>query len=273
MKSSIFSGILQTFTRTGPRLGIAFSGGGARGFSHIGVVLALEKFGIRPTVISGVSAGAIAAAMYGAGMTGVQMYECFREHMSMADYRDWIVPRDGFMSLRKFENYLRHWLPVTRLEDMAVPTVICVTDLDRGKSVGLRNGDTAHAVTASCSIPVLFPPVRINGSNYVDGGVLRNLPAWAIRDNCDLLLGSNCNPLDRSYRHKRSLIAIALRSYQLMMKANTLQDLEMCDYVVQNQNLARYSTFSVAEMDKIILDGYDSACSIVEQIANKHYIS
>ena len=271
MRRTILTGILKSINGSGPRIGIAFSGGGARGFSHIGVVLALEKFGLKASVISGVSAGAIAAAMYGAGMTGAQMRECFKEHMRFADYRDWIVPRAGLMSLKKFERYLHRWLPVDKLENMAIPTVICATNIDKGTSVGFRAGDTAKIVTASCSIPVLFPPVLIKGTHYVDGGVLRNLPAWAIKDFCDILIGSNCNPLDRSFRYKASLFNIALRSYQLMLKSNTLQDLELCDYVVQNTNLSRYSTFSVADMDKIILEGYDAASPVIEQIVNKHF--
>lgn len=271
MKLPYINNLLHTLNLAGPRLGIAFSGGGARGFSHIGVVLAMEKFGLKASVCSGVSAGAIAAAMYGAGLSGAEMRECFKEHLRFGDFREWIVPRDGLMSLRKFEEYMRSWLPVSKLEEMAIPTVICATDLDRGKSVGFQKGDTAKAVLASCSIPILFPPVKINGQYYVDGGVLRNLPAWAIRENCDILLGSNCNPLDRSYKHKRSIISIALRTYQLTMKANVLQDLELCDYVVQNQNLSRYKTFSVTEMDKIILEGYEAAAPVIEKIASQHY--
>lgn len=270
MKFPIFDTLIQKW-REGPRLGIAFSGGGARGFSHIGIVLAMERFGLRASVCSGVSAGSVAAAMYGSGMSAAEMRECFHQHLSFADYKEWIVPREGLMSLRKFKEMLRRWLPVQQLENMSIPTIICATNIDKGVSTGFTSGDTATAVVASCSIPVLFPPVRINGFNYIDGGVLRNLPAWAIKDKCDLLLGSNCNPLDRNYRHRRSMIAIALRTYQLVMKANALQDLELCDYIVQNRNLSRYSTFSVKEMDRIILEGYDAACPVIENIANRHY--
>lgn len=271
MKIPAINNILQTISRSGPQLGIAFSGGGARGFSHIGVVLALEKFGIKASIVSGVSAGAIAAALYGAGLNGASMRECFKEHLRISDFRDWIVPRDGLMGLHKFEKMLQEWLPVSKLEEMSIPTVICATDLARGKSIGFTSGEIGKAVIASCSIPVLFSPVRINGNYYVDGGVLRNLPAWAIRKNCDILVGSNCSPLDRNFKHKRSLISVALRSYQLMMKANVLQDLELCDFIIQNQNLSQYSTFSVAAMDKIILEGYDAASPVIEKLLRQYY--
>lgn len=271
MKLPTINGILQTITRSGPRLGLALSGGGARGFSHIGVVLALERFGLKASICAGVSAGSIAAAMYGAGFTGAQMRDCFIEHLRFGDFKEWTMPRDGLMSLRRFEKLLRQWLPTQKLEEMQIPTYICATNLDKGVSTGFSAGDTVQAVLASCSIPVLFPPVRINGVHYIDGGVLRNLPAWAIRDKCDILLGSNCNPLDRNYRYRSSILSIALRSYQLVMKGNVLQDLEKCDYVIQNRSLSRYSTFSVKEMDRIILEGYEAALPVVDEIANRHY--
>ena len=117
MKFPLFDNLLQKW-REGPRLGIAFSGGGARGFSHIGVALALERFGLRASVCSGVSAGAIAAAMYGSGMSAQDMRECFHQHLRFADYKEWTVPRESLMSLRKFRQMLRRWLPVQQLEDM-----------------------------------------------------------------------------------------------------------------------------------------------------------
>lgn len=247
-------------------LGIAFGGGGARGFSHIGVVLALEKFGIKADIVSGVSAGSIAAAMYGSGMTGKEMLDCFAEFSSFSEFREWTIPKSGLMSLNKFRHMLYKWLPVKRLEEMPIPTIICATDFDHGKSVGFTAGDASRKVMASCSIPIIFPPVKIKGVHYVDGGVLRNLPAWAIRDKCKVLLGSNCSPLGNSYRHKSSLLAISLRTYSLITKSNTARDLELCDYVVQNQNLSRYSTFDVAYMKKIVLEGYDAACPVIESM-------
>lgn len=266
----IFKTILSTVGLKDRTLGIAFSGGGARGFSHIGLVLALEKFGLKASVVSGVSAGAIAAAMYGSGMRASHMRECFAEQSGFSEYREWIVPKQGFMSLRRFENMLREWLPVKRLEDMPVPTYVCATDLDSGAATAFSEGDAAHMVVASCSIPVIFPPVRIGSHNYVDGGVVRNLPAWVIREQCKVLVGSNCSPLIKTHNRKHSLISIALRSYALMSKANTTQDLKMCDIVVQTSSVGRYGTFSVKDMDRIIMAGYDAACPQLEKFLSSH---
>jgi len=266
MKISIIDNVLSTIGLESDTIGVAFSGGGARGFSHVGVVMALQKFGIRPSIISGVSSGAIAASLYGAGLTPTEMLECFSNYRHISDFTDWSLPRAGLMKLTRFEKLLADWLPVKNLEDMKIPTVICATDIDNGKSVGFTKGNIAKRVVASCSIPIIFQPVKINGIHYVDGGVLRNLPAWAIREHCKILIGSNCSPLDREYSYKNSLLNITMRTFQLMTKSNVINDLKLCDYVIQNPQLSKYKAFSIAESRAIMSRGYDEACRVLEKI-------
>lgn len=246
-------------------VGVALSGGGARGFAHIGVFQALEKFELRPDVLAGVSAGSVAATLYGSGLTPLEIIECFSEYVRFGDYAEWTVPRAGFFRLNKFAKILESWLPVKNLEECKIPIVVCATDIERGRSVGWAKGEIIPRVIASCSIPVIFHPVKINGVQYVDGGVLRNLPAWAIRKVCRTLIGSNCSPLKRGYQYHDSIIDTTLRTFHLMMKANALQDLSLCDIVVQSAGLADYKTFDVASMKKIVTSGYDAACRVLEK--------
>lgn len=250
-------------------VGLALSGGGAKGFSHIGVLMAFENFGIFPDVLSGVSAGSIAAALYGSGLTPQDMIDCFTEASSFGDFTEWSLPKEGFMKLDRFGKLLQSWLPVSRLEEMKIPTVICATDIDNAKSVGWGKGEIVPRVMASCSIPIIFNPVRINGVNYVDGGVLRNLPAWAIRDYCDNLYGSNCSPIRKqSSKGKTSIIDIAYRTFHLMMKSNTPQDIRLCDHVIEIQNMSNVRTFELSSLKKGVTAGYDAACRVLEQIHN-----
>jgi NTE family protein len=246
--------------------GMAFSGGGAKGFSHIGVLKAFEQFDIRPDVISGVSAGAIAAALYGAGLTPDEMAECFAEASGIGDFTEWAIPKQGFMRLTRFAKLLESWLPVRNLEDMKIPTVICATDLDHGKSVGWSKGELVPRVIASCSIPIIFHPVKINGVNYVDGGVLRNLPAWAIRQYCTTLYGSNCSPMRKEYEHTGSIIDVAYRTFHLMMKSNTPQDLRLCDHVIEVESVTSIKTFDLKSLRKAVTAGYDAASRVLEKL-------
>ncbi len=249
-----------------PRYGIAFGGGGARGFFHIGVLMAFEKFDIKPQIISGVSAGSIAAVLYAAGLTPKDMIDCFTTSSRFADFTEWVVPKQGFFKLDRFAALLDSWLPVKNLEDLKIPTIICATNFDKGSSIGWCKGEIIPRLLASCSIPIIFQPIKINGVNYVDGGVLRNLPAWAIRDYCRILFGSNCSPLSKDYVFRNSILDIAMRSYQLMTKANVLQDINLCDYMIKSDFISRSKTFDLTNLKKNVKYGYEAACNVLEKI-------
>ena len=250
-------------------LGLALSGGGAKGFAHIGVFKAFEQFGLHPDILSGVSAGSIAAALYGAGLTPEDIIECFTEASSLDDFTEWSIPKYGFMKLDRFGKLLERWLPVRNLEDMKIPTVICATDFDHAKSVGWGKGEIVPRVLASCCIPIIFNPIKINGVNYVDGGVFRNLPAWAIREYCTDLYGINCNPMKRATQGRPSIIDIAYRSFQLMMKANVPQDIRLCDHVIEIENMSTVKTFDLKGLHKGVAIGYDTTCRALEKILNE----
>lgn len=264
-------GVLESIgLRTQVKRGIALSGGGARGFVHVGVLMAFERFGKRPDIMSGVSAGSIAAVLYAAGLSPLEIIECFASNPKFGDFTDWALPKSSFLRLNKFEKLLDSWLPVKNMEDLTIPTVICATDFDNGKSVGWAKGEIVPRVLASCSIPIIFPPVRINNVHYVDGGVLRNLPAWAIRKHCSVLYGSNCSPLSRHFTYKNSMLDIAMRSYSLMAKSNVIHDLNLCDYVIQAQEASRYKTFDLSSIRRLVTFGYDAACKVLESIEISH---
>lgn len=263
----MIEGLLERLgIRKGPSVGIAFSGGGAKGFAHLGVMKAFEHFDIKPDVMSGVSAGSIVVALYGAGLSIDDIIRCFSEASGLNEFTEWSIPRRGFMKLDRFAKLLDSWLPVKNLEECKIPSVICATDFDNAKSVGWSKGEIVPRVLASCSIPIVFPPVKINGVNYVDGGVLRNLPAWAIRDYCTTLYGCNCSPLQRTFKKKGTLLDIAYRSFHLMMKSNTVQDVRLCDHVIEIDSLRSVGVFDLTSLEKGVRTGYDAACRELEKI-------
>ena len=251
------------------RIGVALGGGGAKGFSHIGVLMAMEEFGIVPDIISGVSAGAIAASMYASGLKPLDIKECFLEANKFGDFTEWAIPKDGIFKLDKFAKLLDSWLSVKLLEELDIPTIICATNLTRGTQIGWRKGEIVPRVVASCSIPVVFKPVRINNEYYVDGGILHNLPAWAIRQECDILIGSNCSPLNQKYKYKNSILDIAMRSFNLGMKANVIHDMSLCDIMIKPQALGDTKLFDLKSLNQNIVIGYDAACREFELLKSK----
>lgn len=249
------------------RVGIALGGGGAKGFSHIGVLMAMQEYGMTPDIMSGVSAGSIAGTLYSAGLTPVEIMECFVEAQNFGDFTEWSIPKAGVFKLDKFAKLLDSWLPVKNIEELKIPMIICATNLTRGIQVGWRKGPIVERVVASCSVPVIFKPVRINGEYYVDGGVLHNLPAWAVRNECDILIGSNCSPLNRKYRYKNSILDIASRSFSLSMKANTIHDMALCDYVIKPTELTDTKLFDLKALHRNVNRGYEAAVQILDSIA------
>lgn len=249
--------------------GLALSGGGAKGFSHIGVLMAFERCGIKIDIMSGVSAGSIAGVLYAAGLRPGDIIKCFTDASKFGDFTEWAIPKEGFLKLDRFAKLLDEWLPVKYLEDLRIPTIVCATDLDHGKSVGWSKGEIVPRVVASCSVPIVFNPKKINGVQYVDGGVLRNLPAWAIRPYCKTLYGSNCSPLRPSTEGFKSIIDIAYRSYHLMNKANVPQDMRLCNHVIQVNDVSHVSIFDLTALQKGVMAGYEAAMRILDKIENK----
>ena len=239
------------------KVGLALSGGGARGFAHCGAIEAMLEVGLRADIIAGVSAGSVVAVMHAAGIPPREMLELFAE-LKFNDLAKWSLPKDGFFKLDKFKDFLRRNIPYTRLEQLPVPTIVCATNFETGKKVAFHRGDIAECVAASCCMPIIFSPVTIGKTRYVDGGVLANLPAWAIRDKCQFLVGVNCSPRPKREKIKDNLVQVAMRSYELMSKNNTARDCELCDMLVTTSDIADYKVFDLKGITRVFDTGYEA---------------
>lgn len=160
-----------------PRLGLVLGGGAARGFAHVGVIQVLEENGIRPDLVVGASAGSLVAALYASGV-GARELERLALTMDEALLTDWSLPIMGRGMLRgeALARYVRQAVSGRLLEDMQLPIGVLATDLGSGEGVLFRRGDAGEAVRASSAVPGVFTPVRINGRNYVDGGLVAPVP-------------------------------------------------------------------------------------------------
>lgn len=246
------------------RLGVALSGGGARGFAHVGALKALEEAGMKPDVIAGVSAGAVAAVMYAAGVPLDEMLSLFTSTKFTDFARPSLIHGDGMFSLMRFKQFIEEATGIDRLENLRIPTYVGVTDLDYGEPAEFHEGPLGERVVASCSIPIVFSPVEIDGIHYVDGGVLRNLPAWIIREKCETLIGINVSPL-RTFEYRKSFLDIGMRTYNLMAKANQQQDMDICDHVIITPELIHYQVFNLKDIHKAYLSGYAAAHRAIRQ--------
>lgn len=237
------------------RLGVALSGGGARGFAHAGALKAIEEAGLKPDIIAGVSAGSIVAVLYAAGVSPDDILRLFSER-GFTDFANIQLGSGGLFGIDKFKNFILKAIGGERnLEDLNIPTYIGVTDLDRGEPHEFHTGPIGPRMMASCSIPIVFKPVKIDGTYYVDGGVLRNHPAWIIREKCDTLIGVNVSPMRLTHKCN-TLLGVALRSYCMMLKANQAEDMAMCDISVQTPEISHYSPFNLKLINNVFESGY-----------------
>ncbi len=239
------------------KIGIALSGGGIRGLCHAGVLKALEEFGIKPDILSGVSAGAIVAALYADGYTPDEIAALF-EDISFRKMTQIQIPDGGIFSIKAFERFMGRTLRAKRFEELSIPTYIIATDFDKGQSVEFSEGVIIHPLVASCSVPVLFVPKKIKGVHYVDGGVLKNFPVSTIRPHCEYLIGINASPLVAD-EYKLSLMNVAQRTYHFMFKANILYDKQLCDLLIEPVDMANYDMFDIQKGREIFELGYQSA--------------
>lgn len=247
-------------------LGLSLSGGGAKGFAHLGVFKALEECGLQPDIIAGTSVGSLMGALFADGYTADEIKLLFsgREFSEFAQLQ---IPKAGLFDSNRFSLFLKRHLRAKNFEDLNIPLVVVATDLDHGESVEFREGPIVEAVTASCSIPVIFSPVVINGIHYVDGGLFRNFPVSTIREECERIVGVNVSPLIPQ-KYKQTLVHIAERSYHYLFRANTLEDRELCDVLIEVEEAGLYKTFDLENVDVISELGYVAAMRAFEKLVN-----
>lgn len=258
----------QESNHTTYKLGLALSGGGAKGFAHIGVFKLLEECGLMPDVIVGTSVGALMGALFTDGYTADEIKELFsgREFSEFAQLQ---LPKSGLFDSKRFRHFLRRHLRAKTFEELKTPLIVMATDLDNGESHEFRSGPIVEAVTASCSIPIIFSPVVINGVHYVDGGLFHNFPVSIIRDSCERVIGVNVSPLI-SQKYKQTIFHIAERSYHYMFRANTIEDREMCDVLIEAEEFGMYKTFDLENVDQISKIGYSAAVRAFELVIQEN---
>lgn len=245
-------------------LGLALSGGGAKGFAHLGVFKLLEECKLKPDIISGTSAGALAGALYADGYKSDEIKEIFKGK-EFSEFARVQMPKTGLFDMSRIKSFLQKHLHAKRIEDLEIPLVIVATDLDNGISHEFRHGSLTEAVIASCCVPIIFSPVEINGKHYVDGGLFRNFPVTNIRKECEKIIGVNVSPLV-PVKYKQTILYIAERSYHYMFRANTIEDRALCDLLIETESVGEYKMFDLDNVDKISQIGYDAALNAFNQV-------
>ncbi len=245
------------------RIGVALSGGGARGIAHIGVLQALEENGISPQFVSGSSAGSIVGALYAAGKSPQEILQIFKNTPLYKLFK-LTMPTAGLTDLSNLKLILAQHIEKDSFEGLERQFFVCVTNLTKGRFEICSKGELFEWIAASCTIPIVFSAREINGSSYVDGGLLNNLPIEPLEESkCDLIVGVNVTPIDSS-GELDNMLTIGSRTFDMALWANVQPRLERCHVTIEPKT-DDFGLFSTSQTDEIFQAGYDAA---IRQIPN-----
>ena len=214
------------------KLGLVFSGGGVRALAHAGLLKALEEKGLRPSIISGTSGGALIGALYACGVKPDDMMRFFKEtplfKWSMITFR-----KVGLVDSAKYAKFFKKELQYHTFEELQLPLIVTATNLLNGKLQYFSKGELIQPLIASAALPPYFSPVRIGESLYCDGGVLDNFPIEPIRKQCDKIIGSFINPLGSiTEKDLSNSFQFMQRIYNIAMDGNYSRKFKKCDLLL-----------------------------------------
>ena len=240
-----------------PVLGLVLGAGAARGFAHIGVIKALEAQGIRPDVVVGSSAGSVIAALLASGLNGNDMNR-LALNLDEATIADWGLPFAGrFGGLIKgdaLQNMVNREVQNKTIEQMRIPLGVVATELQTGKGVLFRTGNTGLAVRASCSVPGVFQPAVINGKEYVDGGLVAPVPvSYARQMGATLVIAVNISS-EPVHQDASGTFGVLQQTISIMQRSINQYELKSADIVIQPQ-LKQMSSGEFKSRNAAILAG------------------
>ena len=246
------------------KVGISLSGGGSRGIVHLGILKAIDEAGIEISMITGTSAGAIVGLFYCSGYSPDSVMQIIRD-TKLIKYVRPAISFSGLLKLESIVNIFNKYIKYDSFEALNIPLVVAATNVRQGVNTFLHDGSVIQSVLASCAVPVIFEPIRLNGQLYIDGGILNNLPVEPLIGHCDVIIGSNCNPISENYEpgNMRSLLE---RSLLMAVSVNTFIKKDKCDLFLEPDGLKDFGGFDFSKSNEIFDIGYTFGKSKINEI-------
>lgn len=257
--------------RRKPTVALVLGSGAARGFAHIGVIKSLESQGIRPNMVVGSSAGSVIAALYASGYSGLDLNR-IGLNLDEAAIADWAYPFAGrFGGLIKgdaLQNMVNREVQNKIIEQMSIPLGIVATELQTGKGILFRRGDTGLAVRASCSVPGVFQPATIQGKEYVDGGLVAPVPVrYAQEMGANFIIAVNISS-DTSAFNSNGTLGLLQQTISIMQQSINQYEIARADVVITPQ-LKQMGSADFRARNAAILAGELAAQEKIAEIKEK----
>jgi NTE family protein len=276
-----------------PRVGLALSGGGARGLAHIGVLLWMEENHIPVDSIAGTSMGGLVGALYATGRSLAEM----RQFVEAIHWDEAMASEPSYpqLSYRRKEDRRTDQIPaqlglknglsgplgfsagqgvgllldriafpystVTSFDDLPIPFRCVATDMLSGDAVVLKDGSLAQSLRATMAIPGLFTPVELNGQVLADGGLVDNIPTDVARHmNADIVIAVNIGTPLVGRKNLESITSFLTQAVDIMTLGNDRRALRLADAQI-TPDLGAFTSLDFAHADEIIHLGYQGAAN------------
>ena len=281
-----------------PKIGIALSGGGARGLAHIGVIEWMEENRIPVDYVAGTSMGALVGSMYATGMTPEQMHRfihdinwdevllneptydqlSFRRKQDRRTYtvgiplgiKHGITTRNGFNPGHGIGLLLDRiafsYSTVNTFDELAIPFRCVTTDMLSGERVVLHNGSLATALRATMAIPGVFTPTEFNGHVYADGGLVDNIPTDVAKDmGAEIVIAVNAGTPLLTREDLQTLGGVLSQAVNVMTIEHDRQSMKAAK-VGMTLDLGKFTNGDFYDADKIMRRGYESAAQFAADL-------
>ncbi len=248
-------------------LGVAFGSGGARGWCHIGAIMALNELGIKPKVVTGTSIGAVAAAIYALGTVDkvIEFAKKLTPIEAASLFVELRIPHNGgLLEGKRAMKVLSKFVPNVRIESLDIKFGAVAADLYKEEEVLLTTGSISDAIRASISIPGIFTPVKKDSRYLVDGALINPVPVNLARKlGATKVIAINVNSELHEDLPKKSnppsLFDIIQRTWRLAERIAVDRSLSKQSPDILIEPLSKnFSTFDFSKSNELIAAGYDA---------------
>ncbi len=252
---------------TRKKIGLALSGGAARGFAHLGVLRALTAHNIPIDFIAGTSAGSIVGAAFACGLS-VEEIIAVGKKMTWFKVSGFPYSTKGLLSNAPMGELLRKNLPFQNIEELPIPFAAVACALETGEEFVFKDsGDLATAIRASCAIPGVFVPVEHDGKNLIDGGVTSLVPAKTVKKmGAEIVIAVDVNACGSTYWNlPATFLGVLFQSTMLLLRTAGKSQHYRADVVIIPQ-IAHLRPDEIGKMDEFIKLGEEAAIEKIDKI-------
>lgn len=243
------------------KTGLVLSGGAYRGMGQIGALQALEERGIKPDVLSGTSAGGLNAVLYASGYSPKEMYDIWLQEPFGKAF-NFHIPNFGLLKHAKIEELVKPYMRYERLEELPLPVFLSSTCLNNGKQKIFREGPLPLLLAATCAVPVVFEPVEIEGRQYVDGGLISNLPAEPLQGLCEKLIGITVNPIPDKVPLD-GFREVLYRTIWIGFEGTVDKNRHLFDWLIEPPEMGEHGIMDRSSLEVFYQAGYDYTCQFL----------